>query len=102
MESEMILTPREKDIADLVAEGMSNKEIGRELGIRHQTVRNILVNVFRKTATRKRTQLAVKLVLLEQGAAQSMARVGSHRVMGARAYAGLGQISVTQEFTAED
>ena len=60
-----LLTPRERDIAALVAEGMSNKEIGRQLGIRHQTVRNILVNVFRKTAVRKRTQLAVKLVLAE-------------------------------------
>jgi len=59
---DFLLTPREQDIATLVAEGMSNKEIGRHLGIRNQTVRNMLVNVFRKTATRKRTQLAVKLI----------------------------------------
>ena len=59
------LTMRESEIADLVAAGMSNKEIARQLGIRHQTVRNTLVHVFRKTSTRKRTQLAVKLVLLE-------------------------------------
>lgn len=60
-----LLTPREEDIAELVAEGMSNKEIGRHLGIRNQTVRNTLVHVFRKTSTRKRTQLAVKLIVSE-------------------------------------
>jgi two-component system nitrate/nitrite response regulator NarL len=65
----LLLTPREGDIAALVAMGMSNKEIGRQLGIRHQTVRNILVNVFRKTSTRKRTQLAVKMILSEYDSA---------------------------------
>jgi DNA-binding CsgD family transcriptional regulator len=101
MDSELILTPREKDIADLVAVGMSNKEIGRELGICHQTVRNMLVNVFRKTETRKRTQLAVKLVLLEQGSIQ-MARIGRHRVMGTCAYSGPRQMVVTQELNEGD
>ena len=96
MDSELMLTPREKDIAELVAVGMSNKEIGRELGICYQTVRNTLVHVFRKTSTRKRTQLAVKLVLLEQDSIQ-MARVGSHRVMGACAYSSLAQTLVTQD-----
>ena len=65
MDSDLLLTPREGDIATLVAVGMSNKEIARQLGIRNQTVRNVLVHVFRKTSTRKRTQLAVKLVLAE-------------------------------------
>lgn len=63
MEYTSLLTPRERDIAALVVLGMSNKQIGRQLGIRHQTVRNQLVNVFRKTSVRKRTQLAVKLFL---------------------------------------
>jgi DNA-binding NarL/FixJ family response regulator len=45
---------------------MSNKEIARQLGIRNQTVRNTLVHVFRKTSTRKRTQLAVKLFFTAQ------------------------------------
>lgn len=60
---ELMLTNREREIAALIAMGMSNKEIARQLGIRHQTVRNMLVNVFRKTATKKRTQLAVKLIV---------------------------------------
>lgn len=69
-ERDLLLTPRERDIAALVAEGMSNKEIGSQLGIRHQTVRNVLVNVFRKTKTRKRTQLAVKIVVYQLAAYQ--------------------------------
>jgi DNA-binding NarL/FixJ family response regulator len=65
------LTQRESEIADLVAFGMSNKEIARQLGIRHQTVRNMLVHVFRKAAVRKRTQLAVRLVLAEYASSAS-------------------------------
>lgn len=60
-----LLSPREREIAALVGRGMSNKEIARQLGIRHQTVRNMLVHVFRKTCTHKRTQLAVRLVVSE-------------------------------------
>jgi DNA-binding NarL/FixJ family response regulator len=65
MDYNSLLTQREREIAELVAFGMSNKEIARKLGVRNQTVRNMLVNIFRKTSTRKRTQLAVELVLSE-------------------------------------
>lgn len=65
MDYSILLTQREHEIARLVALGMSNKQIAKQLGLRHQTVRNMLTNVFRKTATRKRTQLVVKLVLSE-------------------------------------
>jgi len=65
LDSNSLLTKREREIAKLVAFGMCNKEIARELGICNQTVRNILVHVFRKTSSRKRTQLAVKLILQE-------------------------------------
>ncbi len=68
---DVFLTPRERDIAGLVAFGMSNKESARHLGSRNQTVRNTLVRVFRKASIRKRTQLAVKLVLSEHDAAIS-------------------------------
>ncbi len=65
MDINSLLTRREFEIAELVAFGMSNKEIAKQLGLRHQTIRNTLVHVFRKTSTRKRTQLAVRLVLAE-------------------------------------
>ncbi len=57
----LALSPRERDIAALVARGMSNKEIARELALRNQTVRNTLTNVYRKTGTRSRTELATRL-----------------------------------------
>lgn len=65
MDYNSLLTQRERQIAELVAYGMSNKEIARKLGVRNQTVRNMLVNIFRKTCARKRTQLAIQLVLSE-------------------------------------
>jgi two-component system, NarL family, response regulator LiaR len=64
------LTRRESEIAELVAAGLSNKEIARRLGIRNQTVRNILSIVFRKTSLHRRTQLAVQFVISEYDVGQ--------------------------------
>lgn len=33
------LTPRQREVAELVAQGMCDKDIGRELGISYNTVR---------------------------------------------------------------
>ena len=60
-----ILTPREREIASLVATGASNKEIARQLTISDKTVRNILTKVFAKTKSRSRTELAVQLITSE-------------------------------------
>ncbi|HEX9074604.1 MAG TPA: helix-turn-helix transcriptional regulator [Anaerolineae bacterium] len=56
------LTVREYQIAMLVATGAANKEIGRELGISPQTVKNVLTNIYTKTGTHSRTELAVHVV----------------------------------------
>jgi DNA-binding CsgD family transcriptional regulator len=58
----MTLSPRQKEIALLVAQGASNKEIARHLGISDKTVKNTLTRVFVKTSTLSRTQLAVLIV----------------------------------------
>jgi Response regulator containing a CheY-like receiver domain and an HTH DNA-binding domain len=42
------LTPAEGDLLRLVARGLANKEIARELGIANQTVQNGLTRVFQK------------------------------------------------------
>ncbi len=56
------LSRREREIAALVATGASNKQIARRLAISEKTVKNTLTNVFAKTNTSCRTELAVQLV----------------------------------------
>ena len=53
------LTPRERDIARLVGEGFSNKEISKQLFISEGTVRNNLSLILDKLDLRDRTQLAI-------------------------------------------
>jgi DNA-binding NarL/FixJ family response regulator len=50
------LTKREREILDLVAEGLPNAEIGRTLWITEQTVKFHLSNVYRKLGVSNRTQ----------------------------------------------
>jgi DNA-binding NarL/FixJ family response regulator len=53
------LSERERQIAALVARGMKNKDIGRELGISENTVKRHLQSIFNKTGARDRLELAV-------------------------------------------
>lgn len=53
------LTLREKDILELVAQGLSNREIGHQLFITEGTVRNNLSIILQKLQVRDRTQLAI-------------------------------------------
>jgi|GEM_PF-3391381 len=53
-----LLSERERQIAGLVARGLTNREIGLALGIREQTVKSHLKNVFSKLSVRNRTQAA--------------------------------------------
>ncbi len=52
------LTPQEMQIARLVAEGLSNKEIGRRLYLSHRTVASHLYRMFPKLGVSSRAQLA--------------------------------------------
>ena len=54
-----LLTDREKEIARLVGEGKSNREIAGELFLSEGTVRNHLSSILAKTGLRDRTQLAI-------------------------------------------
>lgn len=49
------LTPRELEIMELVASGMSNREVGRALFISEATVKSHLVHVFGKLDAQSRT-----------------------------------------------
>lgn len=55
------LTPREEEVLRLVARGYINKEIGEQLGITLETVRQHLKNCYAKLHVRTRTEAAMKV-----------------------------------------
>jgi DNA-binding CsgD family transcriptional regulator len=55
------LTPREVQIASLVAQGQSNAEISTELWITENSVKQALKRMFRKLEVSSRTQMVAKL-----------------------------------------
>lgn len=54
------LTPREKQILDLLAKAMLYKEIADDLGISTETVRYHLQNIYKKLHVRTRTEAVLK------------------------------------------
>jgi len=55
----LTLTPREQDIARLVAQGLTNKEIAEQLFLSEGTVRNNIVVIMEKLGVSNRTQLGL-------------------------------------------
>jgi DNA-binding NarL/FixJ family response regulator len=55
------LTEREAEVLTLVADGRSNPEIARELGVSVKTVQNHVSNVLAKLQVRDRTQAALRV-----------------------------------------
>lgn len=53
------LTEREKEVLDLVAEGMLNKEIAKKLFLSEKTVKNHLNTIFKKIGVTNRTNAAL-------------------------------------------
>ena len=53
------LTPREREIAALIADGLSNKQIARRLSIEPATVKNHVHNILRKLGVSRRDQIHV-------------------------------------------
>lgn len=52
-------TPREREIAQLVADGLTNRQIAAQLGITPDTVKKHLTNALTKADCTNRTQLAM-------------------------------------------
>lgn len=67
------LTPREREVLDFIARGMSNAEIAEHLVISPHTLRNHISNVFAKLGVRDRAQAIV--VARESGLGQSAHRL---------------------------
>lgn len=53
------LTSREVEVLELIAEGMINKEIAKQLYISEKTVKNHVSNIFKKLNVSDRTQAAI-------------------------------------------
>ncbi|THF61147.1 response regulator transcription factor [Pseudothauera nasutitermitis] len=56
-----LLSPREREVAEAVSAGHSNKEVARLLGITERTVKAHLGAVFEKLGVRDRLQLALRV-----------------------------------------
>jgi DNA-binding NarL/FixJ family response regulator len=54
------LSPREREILELLTQGFSDKEIADQLGVKHGTVRWHLQHVYEKLHVRSRTEAALK------------------------------------------
>jgi DNA-binding NarL/FixJ family response regulator len=56
------LTPQERQIAQMAAEGMTNREIGQKLFLSHRTVGSHLYRIFPKLRINSRSELASALL----------------------------------------
>jgi DNA-binding NarL/FixJ family response regulator len=56
------LTPRETEVLQLLARGLANKEIARDLGIGEKTVKTHVSNILSKFGVLSRTQAALQAV----------------------------------------
>jgi two-component system response regulator DevR len=57
-----VLSPQERKVLALIAEGHTNKEVGNVLGLAEKTVKNYLSNVFEKLHVSRRAQAAALFV----------------------------------------
>ncbi len=53
------ISSQQKKVLKYVSQGMTNKEIGREMGLSDKTIRNYLTIIFEKLGITKRTEAAV-------------------------------------------
>lgn len=61
------LTKQERKILDLIAEGLTNRQIGERLYLAEKTVKNHVTNVLAKLGVERRTQAAVIASRLRHG-----------------------------------
>jgi len=57
-----VLSPQERKVLALIAEGHTNKEVASQLGLAEKTVKNYLSNIFEKLHVSRRSQAAAMFV----------------------------------------
>ena len=62
-----LLTKREEGVVDLVAEGLTNRDISQQLKLSAHTVRNYLFRIFNKVGTSNRLELALYAIDRREG-----------------------------------
>ena len=64
------LTEREREILDLIADGLSNREIGQRLFLAEKTVKNYVSSLLSKLNLQRRTQAAVLATEIRQAGSE--------------------------------
>ena len=67
------MTKREADVVRLAVEGLSNREIARELGLTEHTVKNYLFRIFDKLGVSNRVELVLSCLRQEEAAREEAA-----------------------------
>ena len=62
----IILTPREKEIFNLLIKNQSTRDIAKTLGISEKTVRNHISNVIQKLGVDSRIQAVFELIKVKE------------------------------------
>ena len=57
-----LLTPREEQVVALVAEGLGNRQIARELNLSEHTIKKYLFRIFEKLGVSSRVELVLYAV----------------------------------------
>ena len=61
-QNRILLSPRERDIVNLTAQGFKNSDMAAKLSLSEQTVKNHLHNIFEKLGVSSRLELALHAV----------------------------------------
>ncbi|MEM7326785.1 MAG: response regulator transcription factor [Actinomycetota bacterium] len=61
-QSERVITPREEEVLQLIADGCSTPEVAEQLFISQKTVKNHLASIYQKLDARDRTQAVLQAV----------------------------------------